>query len=205
MAKAEKTRSRILDAAARQFRQRGYAAVSLRSIAAAEKMKGGSLYYHFSSKDEIVSEVLNIGIEMVQKAVETAVADLPGDATHDQVIRTAIKAHLRAFLEHSDYTSANVRIFAQLPKPVQKSNLAARAEYEDCWRGILGNAERDGALNPGTDLNIVRLMLIGAMNATLEWFDPKRGSVDKLADRFAEMVLTGISRGGDETQMEVPI
>jgi len=48
-------------------------------------------------------------------------------------------------------------------------------------------------------------MLIGAMNATLEWFDPKRGSVDKLADRFAEMVLTGISRGGDETQMEVPI
>ncbi len=195
MAKAEKTRTRILDAAARQFRQKGYAAVSLRSIAAAEKMKGGSLYYHFSSKDEIVSEVLNIGIEMVQQAVESAVSALPDDAGHDRIIRTAIRAHLQAFLEHSDYTSANVRIFGQLPKPVQNSNLKARADYEDCWRRILGNAERDGALTPGTDLNVVRLMLLGAMNATLEWFDPKQGSVDKLADRFAEMVLRGISRG----------
>jgi hypothetical protein len=35
-------------------------------------------------------------------------------------------------------------------------------------------------------------MLIGALNATLEWFDPKRGTADRLADQFADNLLNGI-------------
>ena len=192
MKKAESTKTRLLDTAARLFRQHGYAAVSLRGIAAAEKMQGGSLYYHFKSKEEIIADVLNIGIEIVHKAVVEALAALPASASHETRIRTAMKAHLRALLEHSDYTSANVRIFGQVPKAVQKANLKVRRAYEECWSDILAAAQKAGAINKKTDLHIVRLMLIGTMNATLEWFDPKRGTADKLAAQFADNILNGI-------------
>lgn len=192
MKKAESTKTRLLDTAARLFRQQGYASVSLRGIAAAEKMQGGSLYYHFKSKEEIIADVLNIGIEIVHKAVVEALAALPASASHETRIRTAMKAHLRALLEHSDYTSANVRIFGQAPKSVQKANLKVRRAYEDCWSDILQAAQKDGAIAQNTDLATLRLMLIGAMNATLEWFDPKRGSADQLADHFANNLLNGV-------------
>ena len=192
MKKAEATRLRILDTAARLFRQNGYAAVSLRGIAAAEKMQGGSLYYHFRSKEEIVTEVLDTGIEIVHRAVVEGQAALPPASPHETRIRAALQAHLRALLEHSDYTSANVRIFGQVPKPVQKANLKVRRAYEDCWSNILGAAQKDGAIAKKTDIRVVRLMLIGALNATLEWFDPKRGTADRLAEQFADNLLNGI-------------
>jgi AcrR family transcriptional regulator len=190
--KAGDRRKRILDAAARLFREKGYAAVSLRAIAASQGMQGGSLYYHFDSKEQIVTEVLNTGIELVRVAVEYAVSILPRSASHADIIRTAVRVHLSALLEYSDYTSANVRIFGQVPASVQAANLATRANYEACWRRLLSDARRDGAIRPGADLNIARLALIGAMNASLEWFDPAQGSVDQLAERLVENFLFGI-------------
>jgi len=190
--KAGDTRKRILDGAARMFREKGYAAVSLRAIAAAQNMQGGSLYYHFDSKEQIVTEILNTGIDLVRVAVEYAISMLPQSAPHGSIIRTAVRVHLSALLEHSDYTSANVRIFGQVPPSVQAANLATRANYEDCWKRILNNAQRDGALRPGADLNVARLTLIGAMNASLEWFDPAQGSVDQLAARLVDNFLFGI-------------
>ena len=78
--KANLSRARILDAAAALFRDQGYAAVSLRAIAAAAGMQSGSVYYHFGSKEEIVTEVLNLGIERVHDQVSTTIATLPVDA-----------------------------------------------------------------------------------------------------------------------------
>lgn len=195
--KAGDTRKGILDAAARLFRQKGYAAVSLRAIAASQNMQGGSLYYHFDSKEQIVTEILNTGIELVRVAVEYAVAMLPAGTSHADIIRTAVRVHLSALLEHSDYTSANVRIFGQVPKSVQAANLATRANYEACWKRLLGNARQDGAIRRGADLNIALLALIGAMNASLEWFDPEQGSVDQLAGRLVDNFLFGILETSD--------
>ena len=56
--KGERTRSRILNAAASVLAREGYAAATLTEIAAVAKMQAGSLYYHFDSKDAIVEEVL---------------------------------------------------------------------------------------------------------------------------------------------------
>jgi AcrR family transcriptional regulator len=174
------------------FREKGYAAVSLRSIAASENMQAGSLYYHFDSKDAIIGEILNTGIELVHVAVEYALSLLPDDASHSDIIRTAIRVHLSALLEHSDYTSANVRIFGQVPEIVRRGNMSTRVAYEDCWKQILQTAQQDGVLRADVDINVTRLTLIGAMNASLEWFNPAKGTVDQLAEHLANNLLYGI-------------
>lgn len=185
-------RAGVLDVAARLFRAQGYAAVSLRKIAQAAGIKAGSIYYHFGSKDEIVVAILDAGIRAVQEDVRLAVTALPEGTDAETILRAAIAAHLRALLDVSDYSSANVRIFGQVPQSVRDANLPSRRAYEADWDGLLARLQAQGALRADLDLRRLRLMLIGALNATLEWFDPGRGSADALARTYADVFLRGI-------------
>lgn len=185
-------RARILDAAARLFREHGYAAVSLRAIAAEAGMQGGSLYHHFRGKEDIVSAVLDLGILRVHEAVEAALAGLPAEASLADAIHAAVAAHLDALLSHSDHTSANVRIFGQVPSRVREGNKAVRRAYEALWSDLLDRAVADGILRPGLDRRLARRALIGALNATLEWFDPDRMSPAHLATAYADLFLHGV-------------
>lgn len=190
--KSEVGRQGILNAAAMLFRQHGYSGVSLRAVAEGAGIKAGSIYYHFGSKDEIVTEILNAGIHAVHTEVIAAVDALPADAPASTVIHAAVRGHLRSLLEHGDYTSANVRIFGQVPEAVRDANLSARRSYETYLDGLLTNLQADGGLRKDIPISRFRLMLIGALNATLEWFDPAKGGVDALADDYADILLNGL-------------
>ncbi len=52
------TRARIFDASIDLFAQRGFDAVTMQEIADAVGIKKASLYYHFSSKDQILEKIL---------------------------------------------------------------------------------------------------------------------------------------------------
>ena len=190
--KADVGRSGILDAAAKLFRQQGYAAVSLRAIAASAGIKAASIYYHFASKDVIVAEILDAGILAVQDEVRNSLEALPMDASPAEILRAGIRGHLRALLEHGDYTSANVRIFGQVPEAVREANLPVRREYEAFWDELLTGLQAKNALRDNVNIATFRLSLIGALNATLEWFDPQKGAIDALADHYANIFLHGI-------------
>ena len=124
------SRQAVLDTAARLFRQRGYAATSLRDIAGECGMKAGSLYYHFPSKDAIVAEVLHVGVKSVFYDVHTAVQQLPSDASASSLIGTAVEAHLKSMLALQDYTSANLRIFAHVPEAIRGEHLHLRPQVD---------------------------------------------------------------------------
>jgi len=57
--KGERTYQAILDAAYSLFIEQGYAATSMRQIAKQAGMAPGSIYNHFSSKDEIFEAILH--------------------------------------------------------------------------------------------------------------------------------------------------
>ena len=50
----------ILEAAARLFRDKGYAATSMRDLARAVDLKASSLYNHIGSKEEILQNISEI-------------------------------------------------------------------------------------------------------------------------------------------------
>lgn len=185
-------REGVLDVAARLFREQGYGSVSLRKIAQVAGIKAGSIYYHFGSKDEIVLSILDTGIQAVHDEMRLAVSSQAPDASAEVILRAAVTAHLRALLDVSDYSSANVRIFGQVPQSVRDANLPTRRSYEAEWDRLLERLQAKGALKQDVDVRHLRLMLIGALNATLEWFDPKRGSVEALAKNYADVFVHGI-------------
>jgi AcrR family transcriptional regulator len=185
-------RRHILDTAARLFREEGYSGVSLRSIAAACDMQAGSLYYHFSSKDEIVSEILRLGVEHVYGAVRAAVEALPAGTSPQRLIAIAAETHLRMLLELQDYTSANIRIFGQVPRSVRERHIALRDEYESFWTALLQRAVPVSSTR-GRHLAVARFFLIGAMNSALEWYKPEGESIPALAQAMTQILLFGLA------------
>ena len=62
---AEDTRRRILEAATELFHERGYAGTSIRHITERLGMTKGALYYHFTSKDELLYAMVTPLLEAV--------------------------------------------------------------------------------------------------------------------------------------------
>lgn len=72
-------REEILDAAAELFTSRGYAATSTRMIADAVGIRQASLYYHFTSKEELLGELL-AGTVRPSLAFAASLEDAPSTA-----------------------------------------------------------------------------------------------------------------------------
>ncbi|HXN67497.1 MAG TPA: TetR/AcrR family transcriptional regulator [Bradyrhizobium sp.] len=173
--RSEGSRQQILDVAAKLFRAKGYTDTSLRDIGQQAGMKAGSLYYHFASKEQLAAEVLLIGVQKVHRAVVTAI-DAPGRTADARArLAAAMAAHLETLLDASDYTSAHIRCFPDVPATLRMKLSAARREYEAVWRLLLDDMAASGALPAGTDANAARLAILGALNWSLEWYDPALG------------------------------
>ncbi len=190
--KSAVTRQRILDAAARTFSTKGYAATTIMDIAKSAEMQGGSIYYYFESKDQILQEVLDVGITRVFSAVRLAIAGLPAQAPFRERLKAAVVAHLTMLLQQGDYTSANIRVFEQAPPAVKLQNRKLREAYAEYWRRLLADGQRSGDIRGDADLTILRLMLLGAVNWSVNWYKQDRMTIAELSDGFCDIVLKGV-------------
>jgi AcrR family transcriptional regulator len=90
-------RKTILREFAKLFREKGYLGATLREIAKRTGIKGGSVYNHFSSKPDILFEIMNYEmdelIEYVFKGIEKI--DKPVERFREAVIR-----HIRYQVDH---------------------------------------------------------------------------------------------------------
>ncbi|MES2227773.1 MAG: TetR/AcrR family transcriptional regulator [Pseudomonadota bacterium] len=185
------TRERILLEAARLFRHHGYSATTLREVADASGIKAGSIYYHYESKDQILGEVLDKGILVVAEAVRQRVDALPADATSRQRLAAAIEGHLWGLLHHGDFTSANIRIYGQIPTAAKSRHRKVRRDYANYWDRLLEDALKRGELRPDTSTAVIRLFVIGALNWTVEWYNPQKGSFQDFVKQITAIVFDG--------------
>jgi hypothetical protein len=85
-------------------------------------------------------------------------------------------------------------VFSQAPESVQARTTVGRDRYESVWADLLSEANDAGVLRTQTDLRLTRLFLLGALNATVEWFGEGTQELDDLADEFIALFFDGASR-----------
>jgi TetR/AcrR family transcriptional regulator, cholesterol catabolism regulator len=191
--KSARTRQRILDAAAVAFQRRGYASVTLKDIASLAAMQAGSLYYHFDTKEELVEAVLDAGVDGAIAATREAVDALGRDADPLTRLRVAIAAHLRFVLAESPYASANLRILGQVPEPIRERHLKRQRAYGAFWRNLFRRAAATGAIRADLDLSVARMLALGALNWSVEWYRAGRRTPSEIAAHAATMILDGLT------------
>ncbi|HVV40853.1 MAG TPA: TetR/AcrR family transcriptional regulator [Nitrobacter sp.] len=194
VSKSEKSRDTILEAAAKLFRQQGYSATTLRQIAGMAKIKAGSIYYYFDSKEAILDEVLDRGLHGIFEAVKAALKRA-GDVSHRRRIGLAIETHLAGLLEASDFTSANIRIYGQLPEHLKKRHRPLRRAYAKYWDRLFLDARRAGEIRADIEIVPLRIFVLGSLNWTVEWFSfSRKEDVRKLARRTELLIFDGVAR-----------
>ena len=105
--KAEETRERIVDAALRLFRERGFDETTMRDVAAEAGVATGAAYYYFRSKEELVMALYVRTAEGARELTPPAIAK-----TSDlkKRIRAVIDTNLQQFADHRRLLAALVRI-----------------------------------------------------------------------------------------------
>ena len=71
---------------------------------------------------------------------------------------------------------------------------AARRAYEDVWRALIAELQAAGALPPERSPDLLRYLILGAMNGSIDWYRPERFDIAALAREFAAL---GAPAGGD--------
>ena len=193
LGKARISSERVLDAAAKLFRDRGYAATTIRDIARESGMRPGSLYYHYSSKEKLLEAVLDRSISELIRAVTPILDSAPTNVSHRARFRKALYAHLLTTTELGDYSAASRRLLGEVPPAVREAHMKLREELGQKWNRLFHAARKAGEIRADLDLSIVRLFLFGAVNSTHEWFHPERGSLTTVAETFTTLLFDGIA------------
>ena len=68
-----------------------------------------------------------------------------------------------------------------------------RNHYARLWDELLQSAVDAGVVRRDTDLGVIRLFLIGALNWTVEWYNPDRGSFKTFSRQITAIVFDGIA------------
>jgi AcrR family transcriptional regulator len=177
-------RKALLDAAARRFRVQGYAAASMRDIAGDIGLLGGSVYYHFPSKEDLLVAVHKEGIRRITEAFTIAVSETAGAGPWRR-LEAACTTHLVVLLDGGDYAAVMTREPPPDFEPAARARLVElRDAYEDLFRRLIATLP----LAAGVDRTHLRLMLMGALNWTQNWYRPGGASPAEIAHHFVELL-----------------
>lgn len=183
---AANRRGDLLEAAASCFYHDGVDAASMRSIAEAAGMRTASIYYHFSSKDDLLVAVHE---EALRRIGEATVASLVGVEGAWPRLEAACGAHLETLLTGGTFFKAVMR---HVPSKVVGRELIfkLRDDYEAIFTELIAALE----LPADTDRETLRLMLLGAMNWTFTWWRPRK---DPRPAVLASTFVTNLRKGLD--------
>ena len=184
----------IHDTAAEVLAKRGYAGTTLAEIAEDAGTLPGSLYYHFASRDELITEVLLRGIGLIQQRVLDAVTSLGPSSTDRERLEIGLRAQLAFVLEESAYALAGVKALGQLPEEINSIVGPLNANFEAVVLQLFAEAASDGAIDASVNLPALRLLIAGATNWTAQWHDAETGAAAaEIADLLLRLLFSGIS------------
>jgi AcrR family transcriptional regulator len=194
--KSAQTRIRILDAAAHVLSVKGYAGLRLNDVAEYAELQAPAIYYYYPSRDDLIEEVMWVGIADTREHVSAVLDGLPSDTSTMERLLAAVAAHLRHTLEISDYARASIRNAGQVPPHIRKRQIAEEERYGDVWRRLINDIARSGELSADLDLYIAQMLILGALNWAVEWWDSRRGSLDTVVANAQSFVRHGLADAG---------
>lgn len=185
-------RERILHAAARLFRERGYQRTTVRDIAERVGILSGSLFHHFRSKDEMLREIMREAAFSVCIRAEEVVAREPDPARQ---LRALIALELECVLAEPsrDYHAVLFMEWREVPEPARPEFTMLHRRYGRVWRAVLEECGRQGLLRcePAAALHVLH----GAITGAMTWFKPSgRYSIAQYGDILAGLVLEGAAQ-----------
>ncbi|RDW13174.1 TetR/AcrR family transcriptional regulator [Paracoccus thiocyanatus] len=162
--RAEITGPLIRDAARRLFARHGFAAVSMRQIAAEVGVQAGTLYSYTADKQALLADLLRSHMEELLAAWQ----DDPSRPALDR-LRAFLRFHIQTSLERPEAVFLSYMELRNLTAENRAQIAALRRRYEDALEAILiaGLAEGTMAM---PDTRLATMALIAMLTGVTNWY-----------------------------------
>jgi AcrR family transcriptional regulator len=189
----DQRRAQIRDVAAELFDQYGYADTTLEQIARKVGIRKASLYYHFTSKSQLLVEIHEEMIELILAAQRERLARtdqdeagmLLGMMTDLVALMESHPGHLRIFFEH----------FRELPAETRQAVSLQRDQYRQSLVRLIEQGIAVGSFREA-DPQLAAFAVLGMCNWTYQWFSTTgRLPAAEIAHAFWDLVTRGLLAG----------
>lgn len=180
----------MLDAAAELFARNGFAATSIREVAAKANLTKAGLYYHIREKEDLLARICAFSIETILAGAHQAL----GEATSPRARLSAlIRNHADFFWRHPHNLTVLNRDMGALPPPERERIRMLERAYLDLLRGVIREGQAAGAFR-AVDPTVAAFALLTVMNNLYDWYDPG-GPVgsDALVDQLETILFDGLA------------
>ena len=185
------TGPRVRAAALRLFTEHGYAAVSMRQIAAEVGVQAGALYLYTPNKQTLLFDLL---YDQMRGAVDAlAEADLTGPpmAQLDQFVRCHFQYHMgreqEGFIPYTELRNLTPRNYDKVEE--------MRRVYEDALERLVIYGRDEGDFE-ARDSKLTTLVLISILNGVLSWYRPDgRLGLAEVEDHYSALICKAVTPG----------
>lgn len=184
-----KTKRKIFETSMKLFAQKGYDATSIEEITATVGVAKGTLYYHFSSKEEIFNFLVEEGMKLLKNSIDIKIAK--ADSTIDK-LREVILIQIKIIKKYEDFmTIVLSQIWGNEPRNILCKEKVI--EYIKAIEDIIKEGMQRGEIIKG-DTSIMASGIFGLTCSSLIYRIKTKEELDttKLYKEFDNSIIRGI-------------
>jgi len=177
--------------AARVFYEKGYDGASMQDIAEAVGLTKAGLYHHVGSKDRLLFEIMNYGMDILD---ETVVQRVKGIADPREKLRQTIIGHIDLIVRARDQEiTVILHENRSLRGALRKKINARKRAYIEMLEEMIAEVQEQPAAQSLISPRLGAFALLGMINWLYQWYRPE-GPVNQseMAQAYADFFFRGL-------------
>lgn len=157
-----KTKRKIFETSMELFAQKGYEATSIEEITSIVGVAKGTLYYHFSSKEEIFNFLVEEGIKLLKNSIEIKTSKLNNSIDK---LKAIILIQIKIIVKYESFISILLsEIWRQEPRNIKSREYVI--EYVKIIEKIINEGIKNKEIIQG-DANVIANGIFGFTCSTM--------------------------------------
>lgn len=183
----------ILRKAAAMFREKGFAATSMRDLAESVGIEAASLYNHIRSKNEILEAIcfdvanrFNTNMELIESGPQKSITK----------VETLLRFHIQQMIEHYEEVYVSDREWKHLEDPYLSNFQTQRRNYRKKFAAIIEEGILKNEIRK-IDAPTAVLIVLHAVSGIESWHRSKaKINAEELENNMVMIMIDGLRKHG---------
>jgi TetR/AcrR family transcriptional regulator, cholesterol catabolism regulator len=186
-------KEQVIRQAAELFREKGYAASSMRDLAHKLGIEAASLYSHIKSKEEILHHLcFDMAAEFRKSLDEVEQLNVPAS----EKLRLGIIGHVNVMAKDLTASAVFMNEHRHLSQPYLRDFLLLRINYINRFKAIIEDGIRSGEFKQSIDTKLSVMTLFSSLNWMPQWYNPDAAiDSNEIGRQLSDMLISGLKRG----------
>jgi TetR/AcrR family transcriptional regulator, cholesterol catabolism regulator len=185
-------KEQVIRSAAQLFREKGYAASSMRDLAQKLGIEAASLYSHIKSKEEILQSLcFDMAAEFRKSLQEVETKKVSAS----EKLKLGIIGHIQVMAKDLIASAVFMNEHRHLSQPYLRDFLLLRINYINRFKDMIEEGIKKGEFKENIDKKLAVMTLFSSLNWMPMWYNPDSNIMpDEIGQQLADMLVNGLRK-----------